>query len=113
MLPFVRLDELFGCGQGAAGNLNIVVVENAKRRAGLAVKRFVGENQTVVKPLGRLFSRHPWISGFTMLGTGEIAMMLDVGKLLQNYRIRAVTPKFPLAGDHIDAGAPVVVQNNQ
>jgi len=113
VLPFVRLDELFGCGQGAAGNLNIVVVENAKRRAGLAVKRFVGENQTVVKPLGRLFSRHPWISGFTMLGTGEIAMMLDVGKLLQNYRIRAVTPKFPLAGDHIDAGAHVVVQNNQ
>lgn len=86
VLPFIRLNEFFGAGPGDNGKLSIVVVENADRRVGLAVWRFIGENQTVVKPLGRLFSKHPWISGFTILGTGEIAMILDVGKLLQNLR---------------------------
>jgi two-component system, chemotaxis family, sensor kinase CheA len=113
VLPFIRLNELFGGGQEDTGKLNIVVVEHAKRRVGLVVRKFIGENQTVVKPLGRLFSRHPWISGFTMLGTGEIAMILDVGKLLQNFRIMAAAPKFAMQTNQMPAEASLTVQNYQ
>jgi len=81
-LPFIRLEEIFGLTPDRAAKLRVVVVEHERVRTGLAVGSFIGENQIVVKPLGRLFSRHPWISGFTILGSGEVAPILDVLKLV-------------------------------
>jgi two-component system chemotaxis sensor kinase CheA len=43
----------------------------------------MGEFQTVIKPLGKMFSRVKGISGSTILGTGEVALILDVQALIQ------------------------------
>lgn len=61
---------------------SIVVVRNGGRRAGLLVDQLLGEHQTVIKPIGELFSRLRFVAGSTILGTGEIAFILDVSALL-------------------------------
>jgi two-component system chemotaxis sensor kinase CheA len=83
VLPFIRLRELFEV-QGAAGQReNIVVVKHAGRKAGLVVDTLLGEFQTVIKPLSKMFSQVKCISGSSILGTGEVALILDVPALVQ------------------------------
>ncbi|KQW88517.1 hypothetical protein ASC94_24185 [Massilia sp. Root418] len=83
VLPFVRLRELFGV-QGQAGlRESIVVLKHAGQRAGLVVDSLLGEFQTVIKPLSPVFSAVRCISGSTILGSGEVALILDVAALLQ------------------------------
>lgn len=79
VLPFVRLRELFEVDdEPVARRQNIVVVKYAGKRVGLVVDQLMGEFQTVIKPLGRVFSHLKSISGFTILGGGEVALILDV-----------------------------------
>ena len=62
---------------------NIVVVQYAGRRAGLVVDNLMGEFQTVIRPLGIVFNGIDGISGFTILGTGNVALILDVQGLVR------------------------------
>jgi two-component system chemotaxis sensor kinase CheA len=62
---------------------NIVVVQYGGQQAGFVVDALMGEFQTVIKPLGKLFERLSGISGSTILGTGEVALILDVQALVQ------------------------------
>jgi len=80
---FLRLRELFESDFCAPSRENIVVVQYGGQRAGLVVDRLLGEFQTVIKPLSRLFSRLKGIGGSTILGTGEVALILDVPGLIQ------------------------------
>jgi len=83
VLPLLRLREVFEV-QGEPGRReNIVVVNYAGRRAGFVVDTLLGEFQTVIKPLGRLFERLSGISGSTILGNGEVALILDAPALVQ------------------------------
>lgn len=82
VLPYIRLRELFSMTGQPAKRENVVVVEYAGRRAGLMVDRLMGEFQTVIKPLGKLFGNIGWTGGFTILGNGEVALILDVGGLV-------------------------------
>jgi two-component system chemotaxis sensor kinase CheA len=83
VLPFVRLRELFEKQAGPTRRENIVVVRHGSRSAGLVVDELLGDFQTVIKPLGRLFGALRGISGSTILGTGEVALILDVPSLIQ------------------------------
>lgn len=82
VLPLLRLREVFDTGGEAARRENIVVVQYAGAQAGLVVDALMGEFQTVIKPLGKLFERLAGISGSTILGTGEVALILDVQALI-------------------------------
>lgn len=82
VLPFLRLRQLFAVPGTAPARQNIVVVRFAGRKAGIAVDRLYGECQTVIKPLGRLFAGLGGISGSTILGSGEVALILDVAQLV-------------------------------
>jgi two-component system chemotaxis sensor kinase CheA len=83
VLPLLRLREVFEV-QGEPGRReNIVVVNYAGQRAGFVVDTLLGEFQTVIKPLGRLFERLSGISGSTILGNGEVALILDAPALVQ------------------------------
>jgi two-component system chemotaxis sensor kinase CheA len=62
---------------------NIVVVEYAGQKAGLVVDELLGEHQTVIKPLGKVFQNLKGISGATILGSGEVAMIIDVPGLIR------------------------------
>jgi two-component system chemotaxis sensor kinase CheA len=83
-LPFIRLRELFEVDGDAPARESIVVVQFAGQRAGLVVDQLMGEFQTVIKPLGAMFRHLRGIGGSTILGSGEVALILDVAALVQN-----------------------------
>lgn len=85
VLPFVRLRELYEFGPvetGARLRENIVVVQFGAHKAGLVVDSLLGEYQAVIKPLAPMFSHIRSISGSTIFGNGEVALILDVPGLV-------------------------------
>jgi two-component system chemotaxis sensor kinase CheA len=83
VLPFIRIRELFSVpGQPAKGE-NIVVLKHDGQKAGLVVDTLLGEFQTVIKPLGQMFAQSRCISGSTILGSGDVALILDVPSLVR------------------------------
>ncbi|MCG6202689.1 chemotaxis protein CheA [Psychromonas antarctica] len=87
VLPLVKLKDHFNyvpVEDEKEVRANIVVVHYAGRKAGLVVDRLMGEFQTVIKPLGKLFSEIKGIGGSTILGSGEVALILDIQQLLQD-----------------------------
>ena len=82
VLPFVRLRELFEVPGEQPPRENVVVVQYAGRKAGIVVDQLLGEFQTVIKPLGTLFRNMRGIGGSTILGSGEVALILDVQALV-------------------------------
>ncbi|MBK7002536.1 MAG: chemotaxis protein CheA [Rhodoferax sp.] len=95
VLPFIRLRELFGIKAAPpAKGENIVVLKYAGQKAGLVVDTLLGEFQTVIKPLGQMFSQVACISGSTILGSGDVALILDVPTLIkQASRVTAPVAK--------------------
>ncbi|MDX1391254.1 MAG: chemotaxis protein CheA, partial [Rheinheimera sp.] len=83
VLPLVFLRDHFAVSGTAGRRQNVVVVKTATQKAGLVVDSLLGEFQTVIKPLGKLFSALQGISGSTILGSGEVALILDVPALIQ------------------------------
>jgi two-component system chemotaxis sensor kinase CheA len=82
VLPFIRLRDLFGIRSTAARSENIVVLKYAGQKAGLVVDKLLGEFQTVIKPLGEMFNQVKCISGSTILGSGDVALILDVPSIV-------------------------------
>ena len=82
VLPFVRLRELFEVPGEQPPRENVVVVQYAGQKAGIVVDQLLGEFQTVIKPLGTLFRNMRGIGGSTILGSGEVALILDVQALV-------------------------------
>lgn len=81
VLPFIRLRKLFNVPGTPAIRQSVVVVRHAGQRFGLIVDRLVGEAQTVIKPLARMFAHLQGISGSSILGSGEVALILDIASL--------------------------------
>lgn len=82
VLPVLNLNEFFELGELPGKRQNVVVVNCGDTKAGLLVDNLLGEFQTVIKPLGTLFSHLRSISGSTILGSGEVALILDIPSLI-------------------------------
>ncbi len=82
VLPLIRLREYFALPGHIGRRENVVVVKFAGSKAGLVVDELMGEFQTVIKPLGQIFTHLRGISGSTILGSGEVALILDVPSLI-------------------------------
>ena len=81
MLPVVNLRTLYQLDSGSAERGSIVVIQASAIRFGVMVDILLGQHQTVIKPLGKLLSGLRGISGSTILGNGEVALIIDVGTL--------------------------------
>ena len=111
VLPFVRLRELFEVRGERPTRENVVVVQYAGKKAGIVVDQLLGEFQTVIKPLGSLFRNMRGIGGSTILGSGEVALILDVQALVNRCVKREEQaahagnamrrPEVPLLADHV------------
>ena len=87
-LPCISLAAHFDLPASRSKRRNIVVVNQGRQQAGLAVDNLHGELQTVIKPLGLLFQHLQGIGGSTILGNGQVALILDIPSLfrhLQNH----------------------------
>lgn len=83
VLPLIFLRTHFDLPKSSARRENVVVVRYAGQKAGIVVDELLGEFQTVIKPLGKLFSGLRGISGSTILGNGDVALIVDVPSLVQ------------------------------
>jgi len=83
-LPCLRLRNFFDVRAEPSARENIVVVRSGEATAGLIVDSLEGETQAVVKPLGRYLGDLPGIAGSTILGSGGVALILDVPVILRN-----------------------------
>ncbi|MBI5888152.1 MAG: chemotaxis protein CheA [Deltaproteobacteria bacterium] len=83
ILPYLRLREIFDAHGDAPRYEHVVVVKYAGQKIGLVVDELLGEVQTVIKSLGRIYRDLQGISGATILGSGQVALILDVPRLVQ------------------------------
>jgi two-component system chemotaxis sensor kinase CheA len=86
ILPWLDLARFYGIS--ATGHeaehgrrRSVVVVRDGPTRVGLIVDRLLGEHQTVIKPLSGIFQHLKALAGSTILGSGEVALLLDVSGL--------------------------------
>lgn len=84
VLPYIRLRNMFGEPDGNNKRENIVVVKYGEMKAGVVVDSLMGEFQTVIKPLGKMFESLKGVSGSTILGSGDVAVILDVPGLINH-----------------------------
>ncbi|WP_051378684.1 chemotaxis protein CheA [Derxia gummosa] len=89
VLPLVRLRELHELGGEPGRRQNVVVVDGGGMRVGIVVDQLMGELQTVIKPLGKVFRHVRGVGGFTILASGAVALLLDVPTLIQETASRA------------------------
>lgn len=85
VLPYLRLGDYFHNRRNHAAKKreSIVVVRSGQDKAGFVVDELHGEHQTVIKPLGKVFEKLKGITGATVLGDGNVALILDVQGLIQ------------------------------
>jgi two-component system, chemotaxis family, sensor kinase CheA len=88
-LPIIHLRHHFSIRGNHSKRQNIVVVSHGKQQLGLIVDQLLGEQQIVIKPLGTLFSKLKDISGSSILGSGQVALILDIQGMLQKMREQA------------------------
>jgi two-component system chemotaxis sensor kinase CheA len=92
VLPYIRLRDVFDIDGQSEGRENIVVVQYAGVKAGVVVDGLLGEFQTVIKPLGKIFSHIRGIGGSTILGSGEVALIIDVAGLIEQVQAQEPQP---------------------
>jgi two-component system chemotaxis sensor kinase CheA len=83
ILPLLDLRDFFDTGKLGVKRENIIIVNFASKKVGLIVDELHGEFQTVIKPLGKIFRNVKGIGGATILGSGQVAMILDIPMLIQ------------------------------
>lgn len=85
VLPYIRLASFLKIpGDSKRQRESLVVVRIGNERAGFVVDSLYGELQTVIKPLGKIFRNFNGISGSTVLGSGDVALILDVQGLVNS-----------------------------
>ncbi|SFL57354.1 two-component system, chemotaxis family, sensor kinase CheA [Desulfomicrobium norvegicum] len=82
MVPYVSLRRDFGIPGQAPKIQQVVVCNSQGQSVGIAVDRVIGEHQTVIKSLGKVYQDIRGISGATIKGDGSMALILDIAALV-------------------------------
>ena len=84
VIPLVRLDRVLDVPprEEEPENMTVVIVKQGDSLAGLVVDNLMGQQEIVIKSLGKYINGNKLISGATILGDGEVALILDVNTLL-------------------------------
>lgn len=83
--PYLNMHEEFENGNHIPEEQYVVVVSFENQLFGLVVDSVVREYQAVIKPLGRLLKNQDVFSGASILGTGQLALVIDTNKMIQKY----------------------------
>ena len=84
VIPLLNLDEMLDveAPEGTPESITVVIVRKGDRLAGLIVDNLIGQLEIVIKSIGKYINNSKMISGATILGDGEIALILDVNSML-------------------------------
>lgn len=69
---------------------HVVIISIGTQRIGFVVDQLVGQEEVVIKPLGKMLQGTPGMSGATITGDGRIALILDVPSMLKHYASRRI-----------------------
>jgi two-component system chemotaxis sensor kinase CheA len=83
LIPYINLREWFAQGGDGADIQQIVITNRDGSRVGFVVDYVVGEHQTVIKSLGKVYRKVEGISGATILGDGTVALILDLPAIIR------------------------------
>ncbi len=86
VLPILHLDRLLAVphAKEPESEKYIVIVSVANRRLGLVVSSLLGQEETVVKPLGQALGKVMFFAGATLRGDGKVSLILDVTQILES-----------------------------
>lgn len=84
VIPLIRLNKILDVTEAAkeTEDLTVVIVKKGDKLAGLVVDNLIGQLEIVIKSIGKYINNSKMISGATILGDGEIALILDVNSLV-------------------------------
>ncbi len=84
VIPIIRMSEVLDIESKKAHNedMVVVIVKKGDKMAGLIVDELMGQQEIVIKSLGKYISKCKFISGATILGDGEVALILDANALI-------------------------------
>ena len=84
VIPLIRLDQMLDIEpmEEEPEYLTVVIVKRGEAQAGLVVDNLMGQQEIVIKSLGKYINGNKLISGATILGDGEVALILDVNTLM-------------------------------
>ncbi len=84
VIPLIRLNKVLDIESKKSKdeNLVVVIVKKGDRMAGLVIDELIGQQEIVIKSLGKYIKQCKFISGATILGDGEIALILDANALI-------------------------------
>ncbi len=82
LVPYIRLRDWFEVGGETPDIEQIVLVNAGDQLFGFCIDEVVGQHQTVIKSLGKLYQGYPGLAGATILGDGGVAMIIDVNQLI-------------------------------
>jgi len=84
VIPLIRLNEVLDVESAKAKdeNLTVVIVTKGDKLAGFVVDNLIGQQEIVIKSIGKYINNSKMISGATILGDGEVALILDVNTLV-------------------------------
>ena len=107
VLPLIQMNDYFGLShkEKATTHINVVVVKFAGKKFGLLVDELHGEAQAVIKPLGRVFQGVRGFAGFTILGSGQLALIMDIPDLVKSLvenrdlKSQSLRPNFNLSNN--------------
>lgn len=78
VLPLLNVGNYFNIEQSKSSRNNVIVIQYGEQKMGIIVDELLGELQTVIKPMGRLFKDLKYFNGSTILGSGEVALIMDI-----------------------------------
>ncbi|HKL86744.1 MAG TPA: chemotaxis protein CheA [Treponemataceae bacterium] len=83
-LPFVNMREFFSIPGDRNTIEQIIVVSIKDQQFGILVDQVIGGNQTVIKPLGKLYKNAVGVSSGSILGDGSVALIIDVEQIISS-----------------------------
>jgi len=87
IIPYLSLREIFSIAGDRQPIEQVVIADISGRHIGFVVDKVVGQHQTVIKNLGKMFKEIHGVSGATILGDGSVALILDVNRLVRSAEI--------------------------
>ena len=87
VIPIIRMDKVLDMppkegDEDKNKNLTVIIVKKGEKQAGLVVDELIGQQEVVIKSMGKYIKVPKMISGATILGNGEVALILDTNALI-------------------------------
>ncbi len=91
LVPYIRLRERFFLNGQSPEIEQVVITDTTRGRVGFVVDKVIGEHQTVIKNMGKMYRNVDAVSGATILGNGSVALIVDIPKVVESAELQEMS----------------------